>query len=432
MVSPLPPHFGRSPSTFKAMEVTDADGEKIMPGWIKWLGLLSVACLGAASDLFAYFDGNFNIQRHFLPNKENHFDWKAYQLPLSWRRQWYTSKNGFQATAGSLSQELFYIKHDIKFQADLHKNFSLLYTQKREEFYKSEPIYQQIEARFGNRYYVSVLGFPFYEKKYENLGLAISYNEPYSMQHVKITYLNQLATYNQKNREDDRTQVSDDLKRTPMLIKLDTSYRLFKKLDLILDLQQELEGVLLDHGEGLEKSYRACNYQSTLLWQLNDQWLFGLAFQRRSAERSHRPIDPAGAVILDQLIDHYYVDFFGNVRFKADDLTFGYLDSGFKNTIEAAETADNYRMRLDSKQVYGKWQRDFTHWMKMVYSLQLGTYAYEKTEEKNDAGYKVKAGLGVIFLKTDRINFLVLTTWAVDSISEGQWDGGNMQMQVVF
>jgi hypothetical protein len=30
------------------------------------------------------------------------------------------------------------------------------------------------------------------------------------------------------------------------------------------------------------------------------------------------------------------------------------------------------------------------------------------------------------------INFLVLTTWAADSISEGQWDGGNMQLQIAF
>jgi len=399
---------------------------------VKLLGILTIACLVGTSELCAYFDGNFDIQRHFVPNKENLFDWKAYQLPLAWHRQWYTVKNGFQGTAGSFSQELFYSKHDIKLQADLHKNFSLLYSQEREESYKSEPIYQQIEARFGHRYFVSVLGFPMYEKKYENLGLAISYNESYSMKHVKLTYLNQLATYNDKNVDDDRNEVSDDLNRTPMLFKFDTRYRLFKKLDLILDLQQELEAVLFDRADGLEKSYSGHNYRGTLLWDINDQWLCGLAFQRRAEARNHKPFDPVGAVILDQQIDQYYLDLFGNVRFQADELTFGYLDSGFKNTIDAADANQNYRMHLDSKQIYAKWQRNINHWMKWLYSLQIGTYDYERTGKNSENGIKLKAGLGLIFYKTEMINFLVLTTWAADSISDGQWDGGNMQLQIAF
>jgi hypothetical protein len=398
----------------------------------KWLGLISVACLVITSDLSAYFDGNWDIQRHFLPKEENHFDWKAYQLPLTWRRQWYTVKNGFQATAGSLSQELFYMKHDIKLQADLHKNFTLLYSQEREEFFNSEPIYQQIEARFGHRYYVSVLGFPVYEKKHENLGMAISYNEPYSMKHIKLTYLNQLATYNAKNRDDDRNQATDDVDRTPMLLKLDTRYRLFQKLDLILDLKQEFEGILLDRSGGLEKTYSGHNHSGTLLWHINDQWIYGLAFQSRAEDRSHKLLNPAGATVLDQQIDHYYMDFFANVRFEEDELTFGYLDSGFKNDISASDASQNYRMRLDSKQIYAKWQSDVNDWMKWFSSLQIGTYDYERTGQGKDNGIKLKAGLGLILYKNEAINFLVLTTWAADSLSDGQWDGGNMQLQLAF
>ena len=308
----------------------------------------------------------------------------------------------------------------------------MLYSQEREEFYKSEPTYQQIEARFGKRYYFSILGFPFYEKKFENLGLAVAYSEPYTMQHVKLTFLNQLATYNDKNRDDDRTQASDELDRTPQLFKLDTRYRLFNKLDLILDLQQELEGILIDSSDGLEKTFSGHNYRGMLLWQFNAQWLLGLAFQKRLEERTHRPFDPAGSVILDQRIDRYFFDLFGNVRFEADELTFGYLDSGFTNSIRAADSTLNYLMRLYSKQVYAKWQSDWTNWLKRFYSLQVGTFDYQRTGKESDSGYKLKAGLGVIFFKADRVNFLVLTTWAVDSISDGQWDGGNMQLQIMF
>lgn len=396
------------------------------------LGIFTIACLFAASESLAYFDGDFDIQRHFLPKEENMIDWKAYQLPLAWQRKWHTVKNGFQGTSGSLSQELFYLKHEIKLQADLHRNFSLLYFQEREEFYRSEPVYQQIEARFGHRYYVSVLGFPTYEKKFEDLGAAISYNEPYSMKHVKLTYLNQLGTYNKKNITDDRNEATDNLHRTPMLFKLDTRYRLFDKLDLILDLRQELEGILRDRADSLEKSYRGYDYRGTLIWDINDAWLCGLAFQRREEARSHRPFDPLGALVLDQQIDRYYLDIFGNVRSEANELTFGYLDSGFKNTIDAADPGQNYRMHLNCKQIYAKWQRDINDWMKWLFSFQIGTYDYAKTDGIDDDGIKTKAGVGLIFYKTERINFLVLTTWAADSISEGQWDGGNMQLQIAF
>ncbi|MGD9249000.1 MAG: hypothetical protein PVI60_13635, partial [Desulfobacteraceae bacterium] len=74
---------------------------------IKMVGLLALAYLAVASESLGYFDGDFEIQRHFLPKKENFFDWKAYQLPVAWQRKWYTVKNGIQGTAGSLSQELF-------------------------------------------------------------------------------------------------------------------------------------------------------------------------------------------------------------------------------------------------------------------------------------------------------------------------------------
>lgn len=399
---------------------------------IRLIGLSSLVWLIAIVDVFAYFDGDFDIQRHFLPKEENMFDWKAYQLPLSWQRRWHTVKNGFQATAGSLSQELFYFENDIKLQGDLHKYFSLLYTQQREEFYKSAPIYQQIEARFGHRYYISVLGFPFYEKKFDNLGLAISYNEPTSMRHVKLTWLNQMATYNAKNVEDDRTEATDDLDRNPVLFKLDTRYCLFNKIDLYLDLQQELESVMLDQNDGLEKSYHGHHYRGALHWHLDADWLLGFAFQKRLEARSHRFLTANDRELVDQEIHFQYLDFFGSTSIKSDEITFGYLYSEFKNTIDALDPNQHYRMRLDSNQMYAKWQRGLNHWMKMFYSLQAGSYHYEKTGNDDDNGYKLKAGLGVIFFKTDRINFLVLTSWAVDSVSEGQWDGGNMQLQLLF
>ena len=397
---------------------------------IKLITLLALICFSATSESIAYFDGDFEIQRHFLPKEENFFDWKAYQLPLTWQRQWYTVKNGFQATAGSLSQELFYTKQNIKLQGDLHKNFSLLYFQEREEFYKSEPIFQQIEARFGNRYYISVLGFPKYEKKEESIELAVSYNEPYTMRHAKLTYLNQLATYNAKNIDDDRNQDTDDLDSTPQLFRLETRYRLFDQLDVILDLIHETEGVLLDSADGLEKRYSGYNYRGKLIWDINKKWVSGLSFQMLAEERSHRPFNPAGAVVLDQQIDLYQLDLFANVRFKKkNELTFGYLDSGFKNSITGN---DNYLNRLETKQLYAKWHRDLNDWMKWFYSLQVGTFDYVRTDEPDDDGINSKAGLGLVFFKADKIRFLVLTTWTADSISTGQWDGGNMQLQVSF
>ena len=399
---------------------------------IRPLGLLSLVWLAATVDVSAYFDGDFDIQRHFLPNKENMFDWKAYQLPLSWQHQWYAAKNGFQATAGSLSQELFYFKHDIKLQGDLHKYLSLIYTQEREEFYKSEPIYQQIEARFGHRYYVSVLGFPYYEKKFDNLGLAISYNEPFSMQHVKLTWLNQMATYNAKNKDNDRSEAADDLDRHPVLLKLETRYRLFHKIDLILDLQQELDSVMLDQSDGLEKRYHGHHYRSRLHWHLNADWQLGLAFQKRLEARSQRPLATGGPELVDQEIHLTSLDLFGSARIESDEITFGYLYSEFKNTIDALDPDQSYRMHLDSNQIYAKWQSGLNHWMKMFTSLQAGRYDYIRTGDDDDNGYKLKAGLGVVFFNADRINFLVLTTWAVDSISDGQWDGGNMQLQLLF
>ena len=50
------------------------DGGHIMRNRGTLLGLFTITCLVAASELFAYFDGDFDIQRHFLPKEENMID----------------------------------------------------------------------------------------------------------------------------------------------------------------------------------------------------------------------------------------------------------------------------------------------------------------------------------------------------------------------
>ena len=413
--------------------------EKGKNRWRNWKSLVvELCCLFIfPCSLSAQFNNSFDIEKHSLAN-ENFFDWKAYQQPVSWRYKWYTTANGFSATVGSISQEQFFLEQELRFITPLISSLSFSYFQSREELFREEPVYQEVGFRYGAEYGFSLTGFPAHEKRGNTIGYAFSYGQYHIYKYIKIGRLMQNLMYNEKNQDDDKNTVTDEYAETPTMDEVEIQYRWDNGVLLKADLEQEHKAILRGSDGSYEKSYIAHNYEVTLDWFFQENQMVGMQYRDDQEHREHLDTSGTNEVTTEEqklaygLTELYYF----NRLDSANELTFGYLSSHFKNRIEAETLTDTYDFKLNSDQAYLFWQRERGPNSRMNYGLQGGRYLLKKENggvvEDDENGIQIKLTFGIEFFDQGRYRLIGNSTWDLDTFLYRQWDGGNVQLQVYF
>lgn len=408
----------------------------IFPDWKKIVG--GVLCLiFFSTPISAQFNNSFKIEKHSLA-EENFFDWKAYQQPVSWRYQWYTTKNGFNATIGSISQEQFFFDQELRFMTSLSSDIFVSYHQSREELYRESPLYQEVRFRYGDEYGVSVIGFPAYEKKGNAVGYAFSYGHYYTYCYIKISRLMQNLMYNEKNQDDDKNDTTDEYSRTPTVDQIEIQYRWDNGVLLKANLEKEYKTVLKATDGSEEKRYEGYNYDMTLDWFFDVNRMIGIQYRDDREDRKHLNTKGAQDITTDdQNLRFQYTDIYYFFRpDEKNELTLGYLSSLLKNQINSTTVSDAYDFRLWSAQGYMFWQQYRTENSRMNYGLQGGRYALRKDNKKvledDEKGIQLKFTIGIEFFDLGRYRILGNSTWDLDTFLGKQWDGGNVQFQAYF
>lgn len=407
--------------------------------WRKWSVLAGGVCCFFifSSPLSAQFNNSFDIEKHSLAD-ENFFDWKAYQQPVAWRYQWYTTSSGLSATVGSLSQEQFFFDQELRFVTVLSPSLSFSYFQSREELYRATSLYQEVGFRYGTDYGVSISGFPTHEKKGNTVGIALSYGQYYSYRYIKIGRLMQNLMYNEKNKSDEKNTATDEYAKTPNMDEIEIQYRWDNGILLKADLEKEHKAVLKGDDGSYEKSYIAHNYEVTVDWFFQESQMIGIQYRDDVEYRKNFDTSGTSKVTTKEqkltygLTDLYY---FNRVD-SANEVTVGYLSSHFKNKIDAAVLLDTYDFDLGSDQAYLFWQRTRTPHSKMNYGVQGGRYIFKKENggviEDDKNGIQLKLTVGIEFYDLGQYRLLGNSTWDLDTFLYRQWDGGNIQVQVYF
>ncbi|MCP4752773.1 MAG: hypothetical protein GY866_17950 [Proteobacteria bacterium] len=406
--------------------------------WLRGIGLVLVASVFFSSPLRAQFNGNFDIERHFL-DLENFLDWKAYQMPISWRYEWYQAKNAMRASIGSISMYRFFNNIEIRLEKDIGEYFTVFYEQKEDSFYGTDPFYHQAEFRFGKGVYASVIGFPQHEKKYGNMGYALSYGKRREKDYIQISTLNQFTMYNEKNANTDKNSVSDKYIQIPVVNRLDMQaffgHKLFVKLDY-----KRINKARFEIFEPKQiKEFHGTEYELTLDWHEDNTWILGVTTKGEREFRSHSP-ESAFTDLPDMEQDLLlkWTDIYYNMRIGADDvITVGILDGLFENEIESSFAEHRYDCRFTAVQAYGLWEHDRSDWFQWLFSLQAGPAKlfrdYPTIEETvDDQTLEMKAGIGLVLREEGHYRFFVNTTWDLDIFITRQWDGGNVQLQMYF
>ena len=152
------------------------------------------------------------------------------------------------------------------------------------------------------------------------------------------------------------------------------------------------------------------------------------------------PDDPAqGLPRLSQTLEFAWWEVYGWTRLTdRDQLTVGYLDSRFANRIRSDVGDARFRTEFTTGQVYALWERNPESWLHWLFSLYAGQ-ADSETRVGTDApkpgdetGAQMKAGIGLVLAEAGHYRFLFNSTWDLDILAERAWDGGNVQVQILF
>jgi hypothetical protein len=387
---------------------------------------------------FGQFNGSYAIERFELDD-ENFLDWKAYQLPQRWRYASYAAPNLFQGSVGSISLDRFYLSHQIRLEADLGEYASFLYNQEEEAFYRSEPIYQEIELRAGSQVYGSLLGWVEGDKRYDNIGFAVAYGKRTDWNYVRLSRVNQYPLFNEKNSQGNHDPLHYD--ETPVLLRLEARQFWNDRLFVQVDLKREEPAKFEDRGNGVDSGYEGREGDLTVDWWGPDRsWLAGITGSLDEEKRGQSPAAGNAAVVgmSQTLLLRWWDLYYGLHVGDGDFLTLGYLDAVFSNRIRSADGDSRFRTQLTTQSLYATWETSpgsFVHWL-------FGLYAGNADSETrkgiaaprpgNEDHTQLKGSAGLVLEDAAKYRFLFNSTWDLDIIEQRAWDGGNVQVQLFF
>ncbi len=409
---------------------------------IKIFGFLIIACLlqaFAVSNSYAQFNNDFEIERHYLA-MENFLDWKAYQNPFSWKYEWDTTQSGMLASVGSLSLYEFYYTSEIRLAKELGSLVSFQYDLVEDSFYRKAPLYQEIAFRVGTEdYAASLIGFPSYDKKNGQVGYAVSYGKRHTLNSVRLSLSDQYSIYNERNVNSEKNSVDGHFRKTPLLSRLEALWFWDHHLYIKTDLKQISQAVYkIDDPEQLLE-FEGNEYEITIDWREEDSWVLGTTAYHKEEYRTQVPTTSSQDLPdLDQTILLSWLDIYFHMQASLKSLiTIGVLSSQFLNNIDSSYSDQRYDCHLRTFQVYGIWQKAKSDWFYWLYSLQAGQAELDKSyegisETVDDENLEMKAGIGVMMMEELNYRLLVNTTWDLDFFETRQWDGGNVQLQMVF
>lgn len=390
-----------------------------------------------SSAVYAQFNGKFEIERHFL-DLENFLDWKAYQEPISWRYEWYRTRNGMRASVGSVSMYRFYLYHEIRLETDVGEYFSILYEQKEDSLYDSDPIYREAEFRFGKDWYGSIFGFPRHEKKFGNLGYAVSYGKRRSDNFIQISWLQQHVMFNEKNANTDKNSVDEKYNTIPIQDRIQIRQFWAERLFFDLDYKKINPTEFEIFSPKQIKTYEGMEYLITVDW-IDEDWILGISSFSDRQLRNHIPeISSDTLPDLDQQLHLNWTDlYFGWQLNHKNYITFGLLDGLFENQIESTYPEHRYEFRFTTTQLYGKWEHNRSEWFQWIFTLQAGSAQLHRDyltvdESTEEDRFESKAGVGIVLMEENRYRFYVNPTIDLDFFATRQWDGGNVQLQIYF
>ena len=381
----------------------------------------------------AQFNGDFSIEKHAL-DAENFLDRKTYQAPYSWRHEQRLAPNVFRASVGSLSKKKFYMFQQIRLEKDLGKYASILYRQEQDAFFRPDPIYREVELRFGQGWYASLLGFPEHVKILGHTGVAAAWGKRTDPDRIQLTYLKQFNLYNEETTGTERYSPN------PILYRSEFHFYSSENFHVRGNLRAEMEARLLTPLDGKEERYRGRKVDLSGGFRWSERLRFGLDYNGNREERERLPYGAGSSITASaQLLRWGWVDLHGVYSFPGGDVVeTGFYRGLFENNITAEVAGDDFEHSMLTDAFYAVWEDPSSDWFHWVYSFQASRVYRSEIDagtakaEGNGRTNEWKLGVGIVLQEAGSYRAFFNTSWDLDLLGARQWDGGNIQLQFLF
>ena len=144
-------------------------------------------------------------------------------FPLIWERQWDETVTGFRIRGASFDLHTLHILQHWKGQFPFNNYilFCLNYftdADEKNQFYARE---FELKLKTNGKHYISIFGYPDYDKKQSDVGIRLSYEEnPLDFVKFSILWENAPNNYTFKGRDQDSMRIYS---RLPVILSLDIS-----------------------------------------------------------------------------------------------------------------------------------------------------------------------------------------------------------------
>ena len=393
------------------------------------LGWIFLASGGLAG---AQFNGDFSLHKHAL-DAENFLDWRAYQPPHGWRRDNDLAPNIFTGTVGSLSQKKFYSLHEIRLEKDFARYGTFLYRQREESFFRPEPIAQEVEFRIGQGVYGSVFGFPHHQKIEGHQGYALAIGKRTDWRFLRLSRLKQFVLFNVENEGDEYFSPN------PRMYRLEARGSWARHLYAQADVRREKPTTLVSPAKGQRESYQGDRLDMTLEAHWGPRMVTGIRHRAHKEQRTREPLAGGAAASASQVLRSGWLDLYGVLTLdNGDTLESGGYRGLFENRIRSEAAEDIFDHRLLTDALYLIWDHARGNGVRWIFSFQGGRADRDKAdgafplEAEDEVTTELKLGLGIVLEEAGSHRIFFNSTWDLDLFQHRQWDGGNVQVQLLF
>jgi len=200
------------------------------------------------------------------------------QFPMLWEEQWEETITGFRIRGASFDLHTLHILQHWKGQFSFSNYFLFCFNYFTDANENSQFSYQELELKFKlrNRNFISLFGYPFYDKKESDIGVRFSYEDT-PLDYIRLSTLLENApnNYTFKGRDQDSMRIYSHI---PILFSLDISL-----------IKKQRQKLIISYN--IEKPYRA-NYEDQ-----NGEVLNRTEGQKSNIFIKHRYLLPDSAVL---------------------------------------------------------------------------------------------------------------------------------------
>jgi hypothetical protein len=397
---------------------------------------LSLALFLATGSTAMGFDDNKNISDIHLKD-ESFLDINAHQFRKYLDLAWLSTRNGWRATGGSVSNDRLFYHMELRLQKDISRSLSFGMELNQENFYAKAPqplplIFADVYPSSLNGIGISFIGTPAYDKRQADIGYAITFGRR-PTNYTRFSWLKIDTLYNDKNEFD-----NSFYERYGETWKLEGMYQLDHNWNIYFDFSKDTPLNFIFDNQTSRFQHESYDHKLKLIHHISRNSFTGINIRTMNVDKQLQETTNDNRQQLDYyMLDIYWTD----TSYQSNkELTLGFRYDIFKeNLADIIDQNNSYKFELNTWQAYSSLNHTYsTHqaWdlgLYLAWSERSRQYNTNSINEYDDSGIQAKLRTSWQYHSIDKTSVLLFSmSFNLDDLIDDPGDGGGIYFQSSF